>query len=395
MSSSNAEPLAAFTFVTPPRLVVGWGAAADGTLAREAARLGSRRPLLVTGRSLRASGALDGILPSLSAAGLTPAVHEGVPPEPDVDALQAAMDAVTAANADAVIAVGGGSALDVGKGAAALAAHGPSAREFHSGAAPVPESGGLPILAVPTTAGTGSEATWVGVYTDKQKRRKASIRGSSMMPAVALLDASLTVSCPAGVTAASGMDAFVQAVEAYTSRGANPFTDALAFEAALLTLENLYAAFRDGSDRKAREAMLLGSYMAGAALNTSRLGLVHGLAHPIGAITGAPHGVLCGLLMPAVIRFNAGAAGAKYAEIVQGAQTLEVAPDLPDAAGVLADHVGMLLELLGIPTRLSEVGLTEADLDAVAAEAMTSGSTKANPRLVTEADAREVTRACL
>jgi alcohol dehydrogenase class IV len=389
--SAGAAPLS-FTFVTPPRLVVGWGAATDGRLAKEAAALGARRPLIVTGRSLRASKALDGILDSLRAAGMAPAVHEGVPPEPDVDALQAAMDAVVAADADLVIAVGGGSALDVGKGAAALAGLGPTAREFHSGKAPVPEKVTRPIIAVPTTAGTGSEATWVGVYTDRESTRKASIRGGSMMPAVALLDAALTVSCPPHVTAASGMDAFVQAVEAYTSVGANPLTDALALEAARLIWHHVERAAREPGDRAAREAMLLGSYMAGAALNTSRLGLVHGLAHPIGALTGAPHGLLCGLLMPAVMRFNRDAATAKYAVL---ARELSFEPDEHKAFGRLLDDVEETLATLGIPLRLSEIGLRPEHLDRVAAEAMTSGSTKANPRPVTEANARAVTEECL
>lgn len=387
MSTTSLGSLS-FTFATPPRLVVGWGAAADGRLAQEAARLG-RRPCVVAGGSLRRGGALDAILGSLERAGV-PAVgvHEGVPREPDVDALQAAMDAVTAAGADCVIAVGGGSVLDIAKGAAALAGTGATAQAYFDGKMPVPESGGLPLLAAPTTAGTGSEATWVGVYVDKKTKRKASIRGNSMMPAVALLDAELTVSCPPSVTAHSGMDAFVQAVESLTSAGSNPFTAALALPAAELTWAHLERAFRDPNDRPAREAMLLGSYMAGAALNTSRLGLVHGLAHPIGAVTGAAHGLLCGLLMPPVMRFNATSepTARAYADF---------AARFGVAGGSLEDAVAEMLTRLSIPTRLSEIGLTEADLDYVAREAMTSGSSKANPRPVTEADARAVAASCL
>jgi len=215
------------------------------------------------------------------------------------------------------------------------------------------------------------------------------------MPAVALLDAALSVSCPPNVTAASGMDAFVQAVESYTSVGANPFTDALSLPAATMIDAHLYAAFEDGADREAREAMLLGSYMAGAALNTSRLGLVHGLAHPIGALTGAARWLLCGLLFPSVIRFNPAAASEKYGRIVQASDDLSKGPYPEGAAEYLARHVEASLRDMGIPLRLSEIGLREEHLDRVAAEAMTSGSTKANPRPVTEADARAVAKACL
>lgn len=375
-----------FIFVTPPRVVVGWGAATDERLTAEAKRLGSH-PLIVAGKSLRSSGALAAILANLEKAGLTPAVHEGVPPEPDLDALQAAIDAARAAKADSILAIGGGSALDVAKGAA-LAPLNATATDLFSGKAAVPDTGGLPLLCAPTTAGTGSEATWVGVYVDKATRRKASIRGGAMMPAVALLDAQLTVSCPASVTAHSGMDAFVQAVEAYTSSGANPLTDALAFDAALLTGKSLLPAVREPKNRDAREAMLLGSYMAGVALNTSRLGLVHGLAHPIGAVTGAAHGLLCGLLMPPVMRYNADAAGPKYRRLAE-------AFGLDSGDDALLNFVEQTLSDCGIPSRLSALGFRETDLDYIAKEAMTSGSTKANLRPVTEADARAVTISCL
>jgi len=372
-----------FVFQTPPKIVVEWGGAAK--LPQEAAALG-KRPLLVCGGSLRRSGALDRILTGLSAVGLTPQVYDRVPPEPDVAALQACMDA--ADGTDSVIAVGGGSVLDVAKGAAALAGTGATAAEYFGGK-PVPATG-RPLLALPTTSGTGSEVTWVCVLVDKETRRKASIRGPGMMAAVAILDAQLTVSCPASVTAHSGMDAFVQAVESFTSAGANPMTDALALEAACLTARWVETAVREPENREAREAMALGSMMAGIALNTSRLGLVHGLAHPIGATTGAAHGLLCGLLMPAVMRYNRDAAGAKYARL---AEALGIVPPrtYPAAAtDALIRFTEELLRRVGIPPRLGEIGFDPADLDWVARETMPSGSTKANPRPVTEAQARQV-----
>lgn len=372
-----------FTFQTPPKIVFGWGQLEQ--LPAEAARLG-QSPLVVCGKSLRASGALERILESLRAAGLAPAEYVGVPPEPGIEDLQACMEAV--GDADSIIAIGGGSVLDVAKGAAALAGTGATAREYFAGK-PVPDTG-RPILALPTTSGTGSEVTWVTVLVDHETRRKASIRGPGMMPAVALVDPQLTVTCPAHVTAASGMDAFVQAVEAFTSRGANPMTDSLALEAAKLTARWVEAAVRDPEDRDAREGMALGSMLAGIALNTSRLGLVHGLAHPLGAVTGAAHGLLCGLLMPPVMRFNQEVSGVKYLRL---AEELSLVPPrtYPEAGtAALIRFTEDLLRRLHIPLRLGEIGFRTEDLEWVAQETLPSGSTRANPRPVTLEDARAV-----
>jgi alcohol dehydrogenase class IV len=377
-----------FAVTTPPRILFGWGTAAQ--LPQEAARLG-QRPLVVVGRSLRASGALETILAALRSAGLEPSVHEGVPAEPGLDALQACMDA--AAGTDSVIGIGGGSVLDMAKGAAALGGTGATAREYFAGK-PVPESG-RPLMAVPTTAGTGSEVTWVCVLVDRESRRKASIRGPGMMPAVALVDPELTVSCPASVTAYSGADAFVQAVEAFTARGANPMTDALALEAVKQTAHWVETAVRDPENRAAREAMALGSMLAGLALNTSRLGLVHGLAHPLGAVTGAAHGLLCGLLMPPVMRFNQEVAAAKYARLAEELGLVPRDSDAGAATDALIRFTEELLQRVGIPLRLREIGFDSSDLDWVAQEAMPSGSTQANPRPVSVEDARKVAMSCL
>ena len=370
-----------FTFSSPPRIVVGWGTATDGRLADEAARLGSR-PLVVVGRSLRANGTLDAIVATLRAKNLTPTLHEGVPPEPDLEAVKRGRDAARSSSCDCVVAIGGGSVLDVAKAAAALVSAEGSARDYFDGWRTVPEKGGLPILAAPTTAGTGSEATWVGVFTDKEAKRKASIRGGAMMPTVALVDAQLALSCPPMITFDSGMDAFVQAVESFTSTGANPVTDALAFRAVqLASFFNVQqAAGPRADDRALRESIALGSLMAGMALNTARLGLVHGLAAPIGARSGAPHGAVCGMLLPQVMRFNREAAQAKYGLIAVSILSGQSADCSVDAMIALIDQS---LAEMNRPRRLSDLGLTESDFDGIAREAMASGSTKANPRPVT------------
>jgi alcohol dehydrogenase class IV len=383
-----ARTIPPFVYAAPGEIRFGWGEVR--ALPEAAARLG-RRPLVVTGSSFRRTGRLDPLLSRLRVAGLEPAVHEGVPAEPTLDVLQQAMESCEAAEADMVIAIGGGSVLDIGKSAAALAGAGGSAAEFFAGR-PIPLTGRATI-ALPTTSGTGSEVTRVCVLADPAHRRKASIRADSMLPRLALLDPELTVTCPPSVTAHSGMDAFVQAVEAYVSIGANPLTDALAREAARLSAGALPTAVADGADRAAREAMALASLMAGLALNTARLGLVHGLAHPVGVLTGAAHGLLCGMLLPPVMEFNLTTAAEKYARL---ARDLEVAsPDTSDdlAAQSLLDYVREMNARLGLPARLSDIGLARDELEYVASEAMPSGSTKANPRPVGLEDALAVVRA--
>jgi alcohol dehydrogenase class IV len=229
--------------------------------------------------------------------------------------------------------------------------------------------------------------TRVCVLADPQNRRKASIRADSMLPRLAIVDPELTVSCQPEVTAHSGMDALVQAIESYVSTGANPLTDALALEAARLTAGALETAVRDGTDRTAREAMALGSVMAGLALNTARLGLVHGLANPVGALTGAAHGMLCALLMPAVMEFNEEAAAEKYARLAHELGVTDTTATDAEANRDLVRFIRALNQRLGIPARLQAVGLKRDTLEYVASEAMPSGSTKANPRPASEADA--------
>ncbi|MFM7322008.1 MAG: iron-containing alcohol dehydrogenase family protein [Armatimonadota bacterium] len=368
-----------FVHATPGWIACRRGAALDGTLA-ERCRAHGRRALLVCGTTLMRDGTIERIAAHLRGAGLEVAVHGGIPPEPSLDDCRGAIAA--AAGRDCVIAVGGGSVLDVAK-AAALAPLDTDPSVWFDGAASVPETGALPIVAIPTTAGTGSEATWVGVFTDRASGRKASFRGGAMMPSTVILDPLLTLTCSPRTSAWSGLDAFVQAVESATSVGANPLTDALSMAAAARIAHALPKVLENGGDIDAREEMLLASCMAGIALNTSRLGLVHGLAHPIGAATGAAHGLLCGMLMPAVARWNAAFVGDRYAELARAATGVANVESL-------ARFVEDLLVRSGSPTRLRELDLPREALDRIARESLGSGSSKANPRTVDFAGATEV-----
>jgi len=352
---------------------VGWGAVE--VLGQEAAALGSRA-LLVTGRNaLREAGITDRLVGLLGASGVETVLFEEVPPEPELDAVDAARRHVREHRCDLVVEAGGGSAMDVGKVAAALAHEDAPAALFLAGR-PITRAG-LPHVAVATTSGTGAEVTRNGVIVDADKGVKKSIRGDGVMPTVSVTDPQLTLSCPPRVTAAAGMDALVQAIESFFSVHAVPATEALSLGAVRLIVGALPTAFEDGSDREARSAMAAGSYMAGLALGSARLGAVHGLAHPLGLCFDLPHGVVCAALMPPVLELNRPAAPGKYEALREalGGDPLRI--------------IDGMLERLDLPRTLGP------EPDAVWQQrtvdyAVSSGSAKANPAPVDEEFVRTV-----
>jgi alcohol dehydrogenase class IV len=288
---------------------------------------------------------------------------------------------------DCVIAVGGGSVLDVGKAVAGLCHETAPAAEFVAGKPTTAPA--CPVIAAPTTAGTGSEVTPVSVLSDHAQRLKVGVRSDGMMPAVAFVDPALTLSVPPAQTAYTGLDAFTQAVESYVSVGANPYTDPLALEAAVLTAGSVRAAYRDGQDREARTSMALGSMLAGLALASARLGLVHGIAHPLGLLYGLAHGQACALLLPHVMEHNAAPCEARFATL---ARALGVTQSPNDTLATVALIVWTreLCAALGCWQPLSQVGLREADYPVIIEATLASGSTRSNPRPVTEAAVRRL-----
>ncbi|NLW51507.1 MAG: iron-containing alcohol dehydrogenase [Candidatus Brocadiaceae bacterium] len=344
------------------------GPGAVRALGEEAARLG-RRALLVTGRhGLRRAGITERLTTLLQEAGVAVTTFEEVRPEPDVGTVDAARAAIRESECDLVVEAGGGSALDVGKVAAALAGEEAPTAQFHTQSI---ESRGLPHVAIPTTSGTGAEATPNGVLTAPGARLKQSIRGAGVLPTVAIVDPDLTLACPPGATAAAGMDALVQGIESYLSVHAIPTTDALALASVRLTSGNLLAVWRDGQDHDARAAMSEGSFLAGLALANARLGAVHGIAHPLGLCLGLPHGVVCGALMPPVLRRNRAAAGAKYEALreAMGGEPVRVLESLLDG--------------LSLPRRLG--ARPKGEWERIIVDyAVRSGSSRANPVAVSE-----------
>lgn len=371
-----SDTMQSMTFRSAKQVVFGVGVRAQ--VGEHASVLGSHA-LIVCGRSsLRESGTLDELREHLGSAGIAASVFAEVEAEPSLATVDRGREVLAARRCDVVVAAGGGSALDVGKAVAALADH------------PEPVAHGIeiaglgaPCIALPTTSGTGAEVTPNSVLTDTKTGKKASIRGHALLPEVALVDPELTVSCPPAQTAYSGLDALTQAVEAYVSTGANPISDPLAEDAARRIAGSLPQAVADGSDLQAREEMALGSLLAGFALASARLGLVHGLAHPLGSLYHLPHGLVCGALLPHVIEHNIDAARERYRHL---AQVLGVG----DSAEELAGWTRGLVEELGAEIDFARAGLSRDDFERILPPTLSSGSSAHNPRPVNEESVREL-----
>ena len=367
--------IGAFAFETTPAIRFAAGAAAGlGPLA--AKRLGPR-VLFVTDAGLTRLGLTTPALAGL-AQGAAVTVFDAVEADPSRATLMAAVAA--GQGATGVVGFGGGSSLDVAKLAALLLGSGEDLdAAWGVGLARGPR---LPLVLVPTTAGTGSEVTPVAIIT-VEGSEKRGVSSPLLLPDLALLDPDLTLGLPAATTAATGLDAMVHAIEAYTSRSpnANPVSRVLACEALRLLGANIERAVAEGGDRAARGAMLLGAMLAGQAFANAPVAAVHALAYPIGGLFHVPHGLSNALVLPHVLRFNAPAAAGEYAAL---------AP-LAGAGADLADGLAALSSRLGLPQRLRDVGVAAADLPRCAEEAMKQTRLLVNnPRPVTEADARAI-----
>ncbi|HEY0113392.1 MAG TPA: iron-containing alcohol dehydrogenase [Allosphingosinicella sp.] len=379
--------MAGYSFTYGPRLLAGAGRC--GAIAE---LLPSGPCLFVTDSQLLGLGLADAALVALAAAGLEPRIFDSVEPDPSRETLMAAVEA--GRGCASVIGFGGGSPMDVAKLAAYLLGSGDDLDDLWGvGKATGPR---LPLVLVPTTAGTGSEATPVTIIT-VGTTEKRGVSSPALVADWAVLDPDLTVGLPRSVTAATGIDAMVHAVEAYTSaRLKNPMSDLLAREALRLLSANLMRACEAPADREAREAMLLGAHLAGVAFANAPVAGVHALAYPLGGHFHVPHGVSNALMLTHVLRHNMHAAMADYAEL-----GILLDPGL-SAVGQQAQAQGFVerLEALcvdaGVPRRLSEVGVTAADLDLLAAEAMKQERLLVNnPCPIGEADARRLYEAAL
>ncbi|VCY59977.1 Long-chain-alcohol dehydrogenase 1 [Pseudomonas aeruginosa] len=382
-----------FSFATTAQILCEAGSAVR--LAELCQERRARRVLIVTDPGIIRLGLLDAVLPGFARLGLAVEVYGQVLADPPEAVVEAALERARALDAELVVGFGGGSSMDVAK-LVALLAH-PQARQglgevFGVGNARGPR---LPLIQVPTTAGTGSEVTPIAIVTTGDTT-KMGVVSPYLLPDLALLDADLTLGLPPAVTAATGIDAMVHAIESYTSRlKKNPLSDLLAREALRLLAANLDRAVRAGGDREARQAMLLGACLAGQAFANAPVAAVHALAYPLGGHFHIPHGLSNALVLPEVIRFNAPAASELYAELAPLLLGERLRPGDRDAlTAQLIDELARLGPRSGLPSRLRDAGVEEAALPRLAADAMLQQRLLVNnPREVGEADALAIYRA--
>lgn len=353
--------------------------------------LGARRPLIVTDGFLARSGALEAVVALLRDARLEPEVFTGVVPDPTTASLIGGLDLITRADADLLIGLGGGSPIDTAKALAVLAVRGGELRDLRAPA--VYDGPALPIVAIPTTAGTGSEATRFTVVTDSDSGEKMLCIDSSYLPRAAIVDFELTMSMPQRLTADTGIDALTHAVEAYVSRHHNAFSDAMALRAMSAIGRHLRTAHGAGADRVAREAMMEAATLAGIAFSNSSVALVHGMSRPLGAHFHVSHGMANAMLFAAVTEYSLGISDDRYADCARALGVADEHADDAASARALVSELRALTYELGVPSP-RELGIDReawvAAVPTMAAQAIASGSPANNPRVPTVVEVEDL-----
>ncbi|MEH6671838.1 iron-containing alcohol dehydrogenase [Halopseudomonas sp.] len=380
-----------FLFATTAQILCESGSAAR--LAELCKERGAVRVMIVTDPGITKLGMLDSITPGFAQAGVAYDVFDAVQADPPESVVMAAVEQARALKADLVVGFGGGSSMDVAKLVAFLA-H-PNCNQQLADIYGVGNAKGqrLPLIQVPTTAGTGSEVTQISIITTGETT-KMGVVSPILLPDMALLDAELTVGLPPAVTAATGIDAMVHAIEAYTSKiKKNPLSDMLAREALRLLAANLDEAVHNGSNREARQGMLLGALLAGQAFANAPVAAVHALAYPLGGHFHIPHGLSNALVLPAVIEFNSSAAEDLYAELAPLLVKDLKAGNAASLTEQLVAELSALSPRSNLPTRLRDAGVPEDMLPQLAKDAMLQQRLLVNnPRELTEADALAIYR---
>ena len=358
------------------------GAGSIQELPAALAQLGLCAPVILTDSYMASSGALDRLLVICAEAGMTARAYCEVIPDPTVTSVDAAVAFVAEGKHDCVIGFGGGSPIDTAKAVAVLAAKGGTMRDRK---APHQENDpGLPIIAIPTTAGTGSEATRFTIITDEANDEKMLCAGLAYLPVLAIVDYELTLTKPARLTADTGIDALTHAMEAYVSKLANPFSDGMAIAAMRAIWPNLRRACEDPGDRPAREALMVGALQAGIAFSNASVALVHGMSRPIGAHFHVAHGLSNAMLLPAVTAWSAPAALTRYADCARAMGLAEAGEGEQAAVARLVEALRDVNRDLSVPTPKS-YGIDEARwtelLPLMAQQALASGSPGNNPRV--------------
>lgn len=378
-------------FQTTSRILRGAGSLAQ--IAGEVTRLNRSQVLIITDPGVVAAGIVDKLTGVLDDSAIKYTKYDKIEPDPSLQTAMGAAAKVKEVSADLIIGIGGGSAIDVAKVAAILVTNEGDIGSF-VGIDQV-DHPGLATVIVPTTAGTGSEVTPIVILSDHEEKLKKGIVSPYLFPTVALLDAELTVGLPPGVTAATGMDALIHAVEAFTSKNADSLTDVLACRAMELIFNNILDAYNDGSNIVARENMLEGSMLAGMAFANAGVTAVHAFAYPIGAQFHIPHGVANSIMLVPVMEFNMSGNLSRFAGLGK-AFGLDLSGDEQQDAAVAVDALRELSEKLNIPKHLGEFGVKDEDVGELAEGVMKVTRLLANnPRELTLQDAEDIYRQVL
>jgi alcohol dehydrogenase len=391
------EPISGTRILFTPLPAAHFGAGTLAALPAVVRGTGGQAVALVTDAVLAGTPVVATATAALAAEGLTPAVFPGVQPNPtteDVAAGAAVVAALaTGGTAVTVVAVGGGSVIDAAKGIALAAVNPERGRALdYRGTFARPA---LPLVAVPTTAGTGAETNAFGVVTDVQAGRKFYVGHASTLPAAAILDPDLTLGLPRDGTAATGMDALTHALESYLSRRANPWADGIALQVMRMVSAFLPRAVADGADREARSQMLLAAHLAGAAMASTGLGLCHAIGHSLGARFGIAHGVALSLVLPQVLRFNLAACEERLADVAFALGAGDTARDPAGNAAAAIDAITGLQDRLGLTRRPSDFGIVAGDFAQISADALDDEVLASTPRMPTSADITAILAATL
>jgi len=372
------------------------GAGSSGQLAEVLANLNCSKPLMITDPMMVELGYAASIVKLLDEAGVDCDYCDQTLPEPTVASLQPSLEMLKAGNYDCLVALGGGSPIDTAKALSVLHHFGGEMRDYK-----VPRSVdqlGLPVIAIPTTAGTGSEATRFTVITDETTDEKMLCAGAAFLPRAALVDYELTLTVPPRTTADTAIDALTHAIEAYVSKKANAFSDQQALAAMSLIAPNLRKVYSNGNDRQAREAVMLGATLAGMAFSNASVALVHGMSRPIGAFFHVPHGLSNAMLLPAVTEYSIPAAVERYADCARQMGVAQKSHTDDEANDLLLDELRALNTELAVPTP-SEYGISRQNylevVSIMAAQAEQSGSPANNPRVPTQQDMIELYRSVI
>ena len=357
------------------------GAGVSGQLVTSLNELGLARPLLVTDPFMLECGYCERLEAPLRAAGMPYGLFSACVPDPTTDSVYAALAQLREGDYDCVVALGGGSSLDTAKAVAVLAKHGGIMRDYK---APRQIDSGLPIIAIPTTAGTGSEATRVAVITDTKTQEKMLCMGLGLMPLAALVDFELTLTMPYRLTADTGIDSLCHALEAYVSRKANAFTDSIALTAMRTIYQNIRTACAEPDNRLAKEAMMLAATQGGIAFANASVTLIHGMSRPIGAKFHVPHGLSNAMLLAAVTAWSVDHAPERYAHCARYMGIANAADNDQLACAALVEALRQLTVDLQVPGPKA-FGISREDwftaLALMADQALASGSPANNPRV--------------